>query len=210
MDIQSPMTRHDTLAHVVGDTARSLSERRGEPEQRRAERTRSATGMIMAFRPADVIEAMIASHCVMFHELIVDSVHNTLSGEDPAARRPAQSNIVAMDKAFGNNLARLEAYRTRRAEASPDVQPVPARDETDISDRIRRHQACAPAPIVERQTGSETMADPARFARPAGEGERTAASVQISGSNGHSVVNPVLTQRSIYAGNRQARRHPNP
>ena len=89
-------------------------------------------------------------------------------------------------------------------------QPVPARDETDISDRIRRHQACAPAPIVERQTGSETMADPARFARPAGEGERTAASVQMSGSNGHSVVNTVLTQRSIYAGNRQARRHPNP
>jgi hypothetical protein len=178
--------------------------------------------MNMAFQPEDVIEAMIASHCVMFHELIVDSLHDTLIGEDPASRRPARSNIVAMDKAFGNNLARLEAYRTRRVEASHDIQPMPARDEADISDRVRRHQASAPArqpvaaaPIAVRQAEPETMGDPARFARPVSvertdEGGRTAASVQMSGSNGHTVVNPMLTQRSIYAGNRQARRHPNP
>jgi hypothetical protein len=190
------MTRHDTIAHVVGDTAAALSKRPGELDRRRAERTMATAGMIMAFRPGDVIEAMIASHCVMFHELIVDSVHETLTGEDPAARRPARSTIIAMDKAFGDNLARLEAYRTRCAEASPaevssDLPEIPARDETDISERIRRHQASAPAVRF-------TSVEPA------------AAAVRMSGSNGAAAVSPAFTQRPIYAGNRQARRHPNP
>jgi len=122
----------------------------------------------MAFRPRDVIEAMIASHCVMFHELIVDSAGDTLRCPDAAARRPARSVIVAMDKAFGNNLARLEGHRARRAEVAPVAGPEVGRTETDIADRIRRHRGPSferPVPVAAPRT-------------PAGSGsEETVAAV---------------------------------
>jgi hypothetical protein len=175
----------------------------------------------MAFQPRDAIEAMLAGHCVMFHEMIVDSVHHTLHGEDDAARRPTRSSIVAMDKAFGNSLTRLERCQTRRAEASPEAQPAHALVETGIADRIQRHQSRSPVqqPAASAQApASETIAvgeatDPVWFPSvlgvdQPGEDCPAAAATQISGLNGNAAANLSQTQRSAYAGNRQARRHP--
>ena len=111
MDTQPTFGPNDLLAHIVGDIANAVSERAGESGQQRHDRREAATNTIMTFQPHDAIEAMFAGHCVMFHEMIVDSVNETMRGKEPAARLATRSGIVAMDKAFGNYLVRLEHYR---------------------------------------------------------------------------------------------------
>lgn len=223
MDTQPTLTARDLLAHVIGDIAKAVGDRARESLHQRAARTQAAAQTIAAFQPYDVIEAMLAGHCLMFHEMIVDSVHHILGGEEDAARRSTRSSIVAMDKAFGNNLARLERYQTRRAEASPEAQPTNVRAETDIAERLRRHQsqsqdrqppAAAQGPSPETIAANpEAMAaldiaDPTQSANALGQTYLPTATAQMSGFNGHAVGNSSQTQRSAYAGNRQARRHP--
>lgn len=143
MDTQPPFSRQQLLSHIVGDTARAVSERHDEPQARQFARAQAAARSILAFEPTDAIEAMIASHCVMLHELIVDSVQTTLRGQLDAPRRATRSGIVALDRAFGANLVRLERYRTRHADGAADVEPADICAETEIADRVHRHQAGA-------------------------------------------------------------------
>src|SRR4051812_2415894 len=103
----------ELLTHMVSDMARAVSERNGEGSEQKLARLEAATHMILGFFPRDVIEAMLAGHCVIFHELTVDSVRDTLRGEIDTMRAHTRSNIVALDKCFGNNLTRLERYRNR-------------------------------------------------------------------------------------------------
>jgi len=130
----------ELLTHMVGDMAKAVSERPDETRQQHYARTQAAIHMIMSFLPRDVIEAMLAGRCVMLHEMIIDSVRDTLRGEVDTMRRATRSGIVAMDKAFGANLLRLEQYRARNAESAADAEPGDARAETEIGDRVRRHQ----------------------------------------------------------------------
>src|SRR3954447_9783972 len=104
----------ELLTHVIGDIAKALSERNGESRDQQIGRLQAATYAIMAFSPNDPIQLILAGHCVMFHALIVDSVRATLSGQPEATRRATRSGIVAMNRAFANNLARLE-----RRQAAP-------------------------------------------------------------------------------------------
>jgi hypothetical protein len=144
MDTKPAFGLNEVLAHIVGDIAKAVSERPGESQHQQFTRTQAAAQTILAFRPGDAIEAMLAGHCLMFHEMIVDSIPATMRGMTDTERRATRSNIVAMDKAFGNNLIRLERYRARDAAAEPEAGPVDARAETDIADRVRRHQPGAP------------------------------------------------------------------
>jgi hypothetical protein len=137
VDTQPPFGPNDVLTHIITDMAQAVSWRRDEPESRRLVRAQAAARTIVAFQPRDAIEAMLAGHCVMFHELIVDSVQTTLRGELDSTRRATRSGIVAMDKAFGANLLRLEQYRTRQATAA---EPADIRTETEVADRVHRHQ----------------------------------------------------------------------
>jgi hypothetical protein len=129
--------KFDPLTHLIDGIAEAVSGRAGETPERRDIRRQTAVQAIHAFQPRDAIEAMIAGHCVVFHELIVDSVGRSLRGEDEPSLRASRGNIVAMDKAFGDNLTRLERYRRE--------QPAEAATETEIADRVIRHQAEAPA-----------------------------------------------------------------
>jgi hypothetical protein len=125
----------------------------------------------------------------MMHEMMVDSVHKTLRSEEEDRRRPTRAGIVAMDRAFGANLARLDRYQTRRP-WTQETNPAEGLDEMDIADRVRRHQAqtaqtaatqppakTATAPTSERLAACAAnpeaiaaldAADPARFARAMG------------------------------------------
>jgi hypothetical protein len=119
------------FGHVIGAMANSVCERNGESKQQQFARSQAAVHTIMGFLPRDVIEAILAGRCVMFHELITDSVHETLRGEMDTTRRATRSGIVAMDRAFGANLARLERYQLRpsegrRDEAQAQKEEVPA------------------------------------------------------------------------------------
>jgi hypothetical protein len=141
MDTQPAFGLQALLTHIVGGIANAIGERQGESRQQKSDRTQAAAHAVMAFMPRDAVEAMISGHCVMLHEMMVDSVHDTLRGEATPARRATRANIIAMDKAFGNNLARLERYRRRLAEGRRDAVAAKAGGETDIADRIRRHRA---------------------------------------------------------------------
>ncbi len=63
---------------------------------------------------------MLAGHCVMFHEVMVAGVLDTLRGEEPRMRRSTRSNLVAMNRAFLDTLTRLERYQERPAEGRRD------------------------------------------------------------------------------------------
>jgi hypothetical protein len=173
MDPQPTFGIKELLTHVVADIAKAVGERSGESRQCNYDRTEAAARSIMAFQPRDVIEVMLAGNCMMFHEMIVDSVQATLRGEETATRRAARGNIVAMDKAFGNNLALLESYRTRQAAATP----ADAQTEVEIAERVRRHQS---------QADTRDATDPIQptyTVEPAQSRETGLAAAQLAGLN---------------------------
>jgi len=124
MDTQQAYGFQQVLTHMVGDIAQAVSERNGETPRQRNARSEAAVFMILGFLPRDVIEALIAGHCVMLHELVVDSVRHTLTGEMETTRRATRGGIVAMDKAFGTNLTRLEHYQERPSVGCQDAAPA--------------------------------------------------------------------------------------
>src|SRR3954454_9556435 len=141
METPRPLTLRDVLTHIVGDIAKAVSARPGEAPHQRVRRIQAASHTVMSVQSTDAVEAMFAGHCVIFHEVLVDMVQRTMSGQDDASGRSSKSIIVAFDKAFGNNLRRLERYRAGRADALADVRPAHAIDEADIADRVQRHQS---------------------------------------------------------------------
>jgi hypothetical protein len=124
MDAKPAFGFKELFTHIVGDMAKAICARNGEAEGQKFSRSEAAVHMIMAFLPRDVIEAMLAGHCVMIHELIVDGVRHTLLGEIDTMRRASRAGIVALDKTFGNNLTRLERYQLRPAQGQRDAMPA--------------------------------------------------------------------------------------
>jgi hypothetical protein len=119
----------ETCTVIAGDMAKALSERHGETLQQQAVRTQAVMHMIMSFAPRQVIEAMLASHCVMFHELMVDCVRDLLHAGVEQVRRGAVNNLITLNKSFCGNLDTLKDYQLRSAEGRRDapghVQPEP-------------------------------------------------------------------------------------
>src|SRR5437588_429233 len=104
MDPQALLSSKDLLTHVIADMAKAVGERPNETKQQQCVRVQAATRMISGLLPRDVIEAMLAGHVVMFHELITDSIHDTLQGQIDTLRRATRVNIVSLNKAFHMNL----------------------------------------------------------------------------------------------------------
>lgn len=201
MDTRSAFGFQELIAHLVGGVAKAVSERHGESQQQQFERTQAAVHMVMAFMPRDAIEAMIAGHCVMFHEMMVDSVRDTLPGESTPARRAVLGSIVAMDKAFGDNLARLERYQRRwakgRSDAS-DAVTAKAMGETDIADRVRRHHAARPTVSEGRQTtsGQSRMPETAAVSPAGATPSTTRAATGLGAAVAEACVDAVPGQGS--------------
>ncbi len=129
MDTQSTLSFQELFNQVVGDMAKAVSERNGETKSGQFIRFQAAAQMIMGFLPRDAIEAMLAGHCVMFHEMMTDSIRDTLRGEADTTRRGTRAGIIAMDKAFGANLTRLERYKLRISQGqrdAPEARPADA------------------------------------------------------------------------------------
>ena len=78
---------NELFTHVVGEIAKAVCERSGETAQQQFARSQAAVHMILGFLPRDVIEALLAGHCVMLHETMLAGVHDTLLGEADAMRR---------------------------------------------------------------------------------------------------------------------------
>jgi hypothetical protein len=224
MDTKSPFGLKEVLTHIVGDIADAVSDRPGESQQRKLIRSQAAVHTIMEFRPSCAIEAILAGHCLMFHEMIVDGVHARMRGEEAPASRVTWANIIAMDKAFGDNLTRLE--RHQHAEASAETH---LGTEAEIADRVHRHQSRTSAqkhaesrpyasgsgsiprnPSPETTQASSEAPDPRRIATSIA----TDQGDEAWSPAGHTSENPSPGPRAHHSsgawpGNRQARRHPN-
>ena len=145
MDTEPEFTLRDLLTHICGGVAKAVATRPGESEKHQYIRVQAAGLMVLAFSPRDSIEAMLAGRCVMLHEMIVDGVGKIMCPDEAARRPPTSAAIVSMDRAFGANLTRLERYQTRRAQSPEKPYQLETLAETNIADRVRRHQAKAPS-----------------------------------------------------------------
>jgi hypothetical protein len=117
----------ELFTFIVGEIAKAVAERSGETAQQQFARSQAAVHMIMGFLPRDVVEALLAGHCVMLHETMLASVHDTLLGEADGMRHATRSGIVAMNKEFNSNLAHLERYQARPTigkRDAPGMAPV--------------------------------------------------------------------------------------
>jgi len=143
----------ELFTHVVGDMAKAISERNGESKQQQFIRSQAAVHMIMGFLPRDVIEALLAGHCVMFHEVMTDSILTTLRGEPDATRARTRGNIVALNKVFFCNLDRLERYQSRPAEGRRDEPEAPAAV-------VQSAQSGEPSPVAAEAPASKVQETP--------------------------------------------------
>jgi hypothetical protein len=121
MDPQPAFTFQDLFTCVVRDMAKAIVERDGDTLDQQFARSQVAAHMILGFLPRDVIETMLAGHCVMLHEAMTADVRVTLRGDVDPVRRGPRSNVVRLNKAFNDNLDRLERYRQRPAEGFRDL-----------------------------------------------------------------------------------------
>src|SRR5690348_6425102 len=113
MPAQPHSGQNVSMTHVLSETVKAVQERHGETAPRRSQRALAAAYLLTGLRPRDGIEAMIASHVVLFHELVLDSSHETLRGEVSQTRRATRANIIAMHKAFSLSLKDLEHHQHR-------------------------------------------------------------------------------------------------
>jgi len=178
MSTQPEFSLKDLLTHIVADIVKAVSDRPGETPQQQFTRSLAVTHTILAFQPRDAIEAMLAGHCVLLHELIVDGVRDATGAATDTARRAARANLVAMDRAFGNNLTRLERYRKHHAAASPEANPA------DMPTRAADHpeEAAARTPPLNRQARRQMkrQARKAAAVRPTVTPTRTAPAAKAS------------------------------
>jgi len=136
MNHNAPLSFKALFSHIIADMTRALCERPNESKEQRFVRVQAATQMILALLPRDVIEAMLAGHTVMFHDLMTNSIHDTLQGQIDTMRRATRVNIVALNRAFHMNLEKLAHYQLRPSQgtheatasqaAGPPAQKAPA------------------------------------------------------------------------------------
>jgi hypothetical protein len=194
MDKQPTFGFNDLLTCLIGDMAKATSERKGDSPAQQFARSQAAIHMIMGFHPRDVAEVMLAGHCMMLHEVMTAEIHDVLFAEASTNKR----TLPALNKAFNDNLDRLERYRQRHAEGQPDapeevppmadgpaapvepaVRPVPPemnRAARREATRLQMRAAAAASRAASRQPG------------PLPQGEIRTASPQRAHHPGGSVV----------------------
>jgi hypothetical protein len=155
----------ELFTHLIADMAKAVCERAGESRGQQVARSQAAAHTVMGLRPRDMIEAMLAGHCMMFHELMVDSVRDVFRDETAAGRRATRASIVNLNKSFDHCLARLEYYQTRPSQGRREVPVEPAGD--DLTAAPVAEASDAPVQTVAEPSPPETT--PADAFRPSAE-----------------------------------------
>jgi hypothetical protein len=121
MQAQPEFRGSEAYTHAIADVANAVSQRPGEAPETRQLRARAATAMMENCRANDAVEVMLAGHCVMFHEVLIDGFRHTLLGEVDTVRRGTRANLVQMDRSFHACLDRLEERQAAKAETTGDA-----------------------------------------------------------------------------------------
>ena len=146
----------DLFTHVIGGMAKAVSDHPGENPQQGTARVAATVRMILNFLPRDGIEAMLAGHCVMFHELLTDCVGKTVRGEEETLKR-GHAGLLGMNRAFLNSLDRLIRYQRRLSEGSRDAPrakaPSTPAPEAPVQEPPRQ-EAAPPMPAPKTKAGA--------------------------------------------------------
>ncbi len=113
------------LTQIVGDVAKAISVRDGETKQQQVDRSLAVVHLIMGFLPRDGTEAMLAGHCVMFHAIMIESLHEILCEEQATTQRGARRELVALNRAFSGNLDRLRKLQADAVEGATETSTTP-------------------------------------------------------------------------------------
>jgi hypothetical protein len=186
MQTQPDFGFKDLMTHLVGGIVKAVCEQDGETSEQQFLRSQAATFMVMAFMPRDVVEAMIAGHIVMLHEMMVHDVQATLRGSEDKGRRVTRAGIVAMDRAFGDSLARLDKYRSRPSEGQRETRDAaPERtdggDTAGVEQTARKPVARPSEPARDPRTRSRVR--PAQMAAEMSEMEQLRTYIRLAGTN---------------------------
>jgi hypothetical protein len=209
MSSPAPYTFKQLVSEIITALAASISERHGETPEQKADRFRLATQMILAFFPRDVVEIVLTSRVVLFHELTLDSARELLRGQTPPMQRSTRANIVALDRCFHANLGKLEHYQTRRSDGERDAaedqrppatptqtapEPSPARQSNARSDQPARSAPIRPSASTNWASDSQTLVPPpeavAALARNEAALEALAANDPIAFAKAMGIENP--------------------
>lgn len=159
MDPTAPFGFRDSCAAIVASTAKALSERPGETEGQQFARFQAAVHMIMGFLPRDTAETTLASHCVVLHDLMLESAHDSLRTEPDKTRRRRWNDIVALDRSFRSNLRQLEDYQSRPSEGRREHIPAGlATQEAGLADAPRPEPSPQSAPMPPRDAAATAAA----------------------------------------------------
>ena len=90
-----PLSFKDHFTQVIGDMASAVCQRPGETHEKQVLRSKIAIQTVLGLRPRDSIEALVAGHCMMYHELIVDAVHTSLR-DDMQVSTPQVDRLAAI------------------------------------------------------------------------------------------------------------------
>jgi hypothetical protein len=133
----------------------------------------------MGFLPRDQTELLLAGHCVMMHDAMSVIFQDAFHGETDPARRGKGLSLVSLNKAFNDNLDRLERCRLRPASGTRGTPAAPPAATEDVGPaRVPTHLEAptgepAPAYVQPNSEPPVTMNRAAR--RQAARAEKRAA-----------------------------------
>src|SRR4051794_25347198 len=96
-----------TAQYMLDGLIACLCDRPGETQSRSSARALDVTTSVMALRPRDPVEMMLAGLAVMHAQLIQDSAGEMVREQDRGLRNRTKSTIAALDRAMMGFLREL-------------------------------------------------------------------------------------------------------
>ena len=100
-------TLQDAVDEICNGVIEAVAERPGEPEAVRLIRRQTVGHTVRSFQPRDPLEAMLAGHCVIFDQLVRDTMRDSIRGQTAATAFRTRNQIHGSGRMF---LAHLKAF----------------------------------------------------------------------------------------------------
>ena len=196
----SVQTDRTVIQDMLRDIIRALGERPGEPAAQRDSRARAVALSVLAFRPRDPVETLLAGLIVMHAQLLQDAAR-AASGGDPKAR----AGVIALGRVLLGFLREMHRAQGRVLETAPRAEeiqethgpapeaPPAARPANDPPEPKPRPLRNTPAPVAAR-TPPEPVSPPVLPSAPAPAAGRTPLS-QRPMPQGPIALGPMLPNR---------------
>ena len=180
MDPAASLTQKQLLTEIHRGIVETVADRPEDSPQRRARRQVATVHTVTSFLPRDVVETMLAGHCVIFDHLFRDGARDLLRGQAEAIKPRTRGGVNATGKMFLAHLDKLQEFRARPFDqtaagiADPNVRPAEPPPRPAEASPV---PAPAPRPCPRQSRGPGAAAEVDAVART-GAGRRAAAPVR--------------------------------